>query len=220
MMHLPPYVVYSLIDPAVDVPAMGQRACQKYLADPESNEARIVSGARPTRYHVRPLTVHERNWVREAPSDAARWLRAFSVGVTQADDLVDISGRRHNGASAPTDKLRLGPSEVSLWGYEELSLFVPLAIDEVGSHIWRRAELGKASELRFPLPDMYLRTLAARLSQSVAASAETLPTSNGAAEATGAPPSSENGGGRVIDVPATAEATASSHGDAIPSPTG
>lgn len=159
-----PIVIVSATDEALDMTA-AERA--KYAAERSDTLLRVVPGATPIRFHVRPLGASEANGVDAQPTINAKAMMAFALGV-----LV-IEGANEHGPSAldrilPSHRTpRPGGGERMVWSDEQLDALQELlgraTLLEVGAFIFERTLRGKkaaSGSVRYTVPHSLLDALA------------------------------------------------------------
>lgn len=182
MLVTKPTKVVATVDPAVDLLAMAstytnpnENDFARYLRDREFSLVKLHPGMKAAVFHIRriPTSVYN-TYVGEAISERQLYHRAFQMGVTQVDSLVDNDDVTH-ASLVPTGSRQTPAGEIKIWTDREMELFNHLFIIEVGHVANELSCLLKGNELNCRLPLSLPDVLAARsvkASRSVVADAE------------------------------------------------
>lgn len=184
---------YSLLDPAIDIEAMGEDVAA-YARARDPALVRIVPGCHAVRFALRliPASLYQ-SFVMAAPSEALRRRRAFQCSVTEVAHLRDAQGELHTAPLVPTHEARCASGPVVIWGEEETDL-VPVAyVDEIGAVCEVRSFLPPGCEASFALPPTSQAAVVSRVSRLVAARLAAAAQSSDAPKAAPPPPPSPAG---------------------------
>lgn len=174
-----PYVVVSVLDPAIDTEAMTSDAMVQYIAARDIKHLKWRGGMQPTRYHLREIrhSVWE-SYVMATDSEAERHLRAFLCAVVKVENL-----RQRDGSILPAYE----PAGVPRNAYapeSEAERFAPRVRAEIGAVAFLRSFLGWGTEPVYRLPPTLVPYLAARTYlPAVATPLEPAPSSSEASRA-------------------------------------
>jgi len=196
-MHLSgkPTPVVSVVDPALDVSAMGGDI-KPYIETRDPELIREKPGETAARYHCAGVlaSVFE-SYVQQATTEKDAYIRAFAVGVTKITSLVDMKGVTH-ALVEPEDKIVVGGTEVPVFAKHQLNLIYPGVKLEVGAVIWSMSFLPPGENNYSPPPPSSLSVLAKRISQAAGATRSTAPAESNEKPPAEAPPESAKSGGK------------------------
>lgn len=158
----------SISDPALDLEAMDP-VFVKFMRERDMSLVRIIEGARPRYFHLGHIDMAIfRSYVSLGGIDShsvtpeAAW-RAFECGVVRIE-MEDGS------AMEPQKEDVLANGQVRRrWREDQLEVFSPAEVIEIGSLCYTRALLGKARKAHFALPPGWAHVWTNRVPHSAAA---------------------------------------------------
>jgi len=205
---MPPTKIVSLVDPALDIEAMGSDL-NRYI---ESRDVKLVKeapGARLQWITLRDIkTSTWSSFVSVGASDSEQRRRAFMVAVESVDNLVDREGKLRAGLTTGTQRYMTPGGEMRVWSDAEIDeLFAPAIVEDVGEVARVRAIVPFGSELRLVPPPSSLAALLARVRRRAVALGSELDRSAALKETQGA--KSSPSGDAPTAAPATGTATES-----------
>lgn len=160
----------SLSDPALDLEAMDSIVVP-FLRDRDISLVSVIPGSRPRYFHVGHVDMMAfRTYVANGADAgesaqvplAVAW-RAFECGVVRVEmeDGSIVEPAREESLANGMIRRR--------WRDEQMEMFSPAEVWEIGALAYTRALLGKARRARFPLPPGWLHVWTSRVPHSAAA---------------------------------------------------
>lgn len=159
-----PQKVASVLDPALDLMAMEALEIRDYWKSRDPALVKVRAGALLTWFHVQyiPTDLYQ-SFVATAPSESERRQRAFMVGVTKIENLIDTNGDRRP-VIAPSGETVTGKRVFQM---DELNLISPAYVDEIGGVVNTFSFLPRGSAVSCPLSDICRSALGDRVSRDV-----------------------------------------------------
>lgn len=156
-----PFKVVSMLDPAIDLEAMGQAAIWKYTSSRDFDLLKFKHGVSPMVYYVRKMPESAAiNIVSSAANDEIKYLSAFSVCTVRVDNVFVDSGLPPENF-VPKWQSEPG-SHAEILRSEEAARFPLDERREIGEVAYKRSFLRPPRELSLlPLPS-FLSDLASR----------------------------------------------------------
>jgi hypothetical protein len=214
-----PLIVYSVGDSAIDIDAIGIKL-RDYAQDRDPSVLRFVPGARPTAFHCRdiPTSLYQ-TWVMTGTTLEEQHRRAFQVGVSQVENLIEHTTGNPRQIVAPTDRMATGNggATIATWSWDELELVSPIYQQEIGSVLLMRSAVPLGYAATYRLPHLSLFAYQTRLQRLADALRGERLQSSAASKAPQAPTDSGDGDAPT-DATATERATSSSDESPTPSP--
>lgn len=180
-----PFVVVSVNDDAIDRHSTeGRLGLARYREERDIAALVFLAGAKPTRFHCRPLSHHARIFVEGHEAASWRHVLAFHACVTRAENLELPTGqpwtptRVPAGWSAGADML----ADVSVAELGDAGLGA--IVEEVGAVCLQRATLLPSQKKAFRLPPGFVAIVASDSSAETRATPITAaPESGGTSDA-------------------------------------
>ncbi len=152
-----PFIVYSVLDPAIDTEQMPVGDMAKYADTRDASLLKWKAGVPKTAYHLREIrhSVWE-SFVMAAESASERYRNAFLCAVLKVEHMLQRDGSVlsvYQHANVPRDAAM--PSD-------EAERFPPYVRAEIGMVAFTRSFLGWGIAPAFPLPHLLVPYLEAR----------------------------------------------------------
>lgn len=155
-----PYKVVSMLDPAIDLQAMGKEDAWAYVAERDFSKLKFLPGKLPQVYHLRKLPENfALSIATNSANDDVKNITAFSVCLVQVDNLC-----MEDGTVIPSwvPAWKSGGTQNEILKPEESALFPMDERKEVGEVANKRSFLRQGRKL-YLLPQLsFLRDLASR----------------------------------------------------------
>lgn len=150
--------VCSWFDSALDREAMATDT--DWIRTRLASAAVAAEGKTLTRFTVRPLTRSEMKWVKQGADEAEKQERAFRVAVVKITDIVFRDGSKAN-LFQPSGDIVIGTGRIRAVSESEMDRMPDAYIEDIGMVAFTMGFLPPGSELRFPLPRLWLLALSA-----------------------------------------------------------
>jgi len=177
-----PFKVVSMLDPAIDLEAMGKAAIWQYVSDRDFSLLKFKAGMEPLVYFVRRLPESfALSIASTAANDEIKYLTAFSVCTVRVDGRTDDDGNPL-GQFIPAWLNSPGTGHSEILKNDEAAMFPMDERREIGEVAYKRSFLRRGRKLSLlPLPS-FLTDLASRAQSSRLADAVARPSSASEAE--------------------------------------
>lgn len=177
-----PFRVVSMLDPAIDLEAMGKAAIWQYVSDRDFSLLKFKAGIEPLIYYVRRLPESfALSIASTAANDEIKYLTAFSVCTVRVDGRTDDDGNPL-GQFIPAWLNSPGTGHSEILKNDEAAMFPMDERREIGEVAYKRSFLRRGRKLSLlPLPS-FLTDLASRAQSSRLADAVARPSSASEAE--------------------------------------
>lgn len=177
-----PFRVVSMLDPAIDLEAMGKSAIWQYVSDRDFSLLKFKAGMEPLVYYVRRLPESfALSIASTAANDEIKYLTAFSVCTVRVDGRADDDGNPL-GQFIPAWLNAPGTGSSEILKNDEAAMFPMDERREIGEVAYKRSFLRRGRKLSLlPLPS-FLTDLASRAQSSRLAGVATPPSSANEAE--------------------------------------
>ena len=148
--------VVSVTDPAID---LTKTDLQLYADKRDVSTVVVKKGQLCTRYHLRPLSTKMFNRFVKPAAPAVQNERAFALAVTQVDNMITRDGQTI-GNWVPGGTFNLpGIADGTMVSDDEIELFWPSVVEEIGSVAYRMSFLPRTSDETWQLPPSLLEGL-------------------------------------------------------------
>lgn len=140
----------SSTDPAVD---HKESRLDKFYTTRDQEHLVIKEGAQPTVYHLRrvPRSLVTK-WIQSATTMNESYVRAFECALVKVENLVDDTGKV---IPVWEPKWVTNKDTTPVLTNEELDLFHPDDVFEIGHLAWERCFLRPGSDPSYPVPPLY-----------------------------------------------------------------
>lgn len=198
----------SLVDPALDIVAMGENF-RPYIDTRDETLVATVPGGRLQWFVLRGIPSSAwSSFVSIGASDAEQRRRAFIMAVDSVENLVDLEGKLRAGVTKGTQRFLSPTGERTVWSDKEVDeLFAPSIVDDIGEVARVRAVVPFGFVGRLRPPPSSLRALLAMVRHRAADMVSLLDLSEPLKETPTAAPSDDGDG--PTDAPATGNQTES-----------
>ena len=161
-----PFRVVSMLDPALDLEAMGKQAIWQYVSDRDFSLLKFKAGMEPLVYYVRRLPESfALSIASTAANDEIKYLTAFSVCTVRVDGRADDDGNPL-GQFIPAWLNAPGTGSSEILKNDEAAMFPMDERREIGEVAYKRSFLRRGRKLSLlPLPS-FLTDLASRAQSS------------------------------------------------------
>lgn len=157
-----PFRVVSMLDPALDLEAMGKQAIWQYVSDRDFSLLKFKAGMEPLVYYVRRLPESfALSIASTSANDEIKYLTAFSVCTVRVDGRTDDEGNPL-GQFIPAWLNAPGTGSSEILKNDEAAMFPMDERREIGEVAYKRSFLRRGRKLSLlPLPS-FLTDLASR----------------------------------------------------------
>lgn len=177
-----PFVVVSVLDPAIDTEQMTTAEMVEYARDRDIKRLKFKPGRQPTRYHLREIrhSVWE-TYVTATDDESVRYRRAFLCAVLKVENLL-----QRDGGILPEYQHASVPREPAL-PESEAERYQPRVREEIGMVAFTRSFLGWGTEPVYRVPHTLVPYLEARTYRRAGATPDEQAPSSSAASPASAP---------------------------------
>jgi hypothetical protein len=202
-----PFVVVSVLDPAIDTESMPIEDMIKYYESRDTALLKFKPGRQPQRYHLREVkqSVWE-SWVMASELESVRHLRAFMCSVIRVDNILQRDGSILSAPWEPSNR------EAASMLDGDVERFSASDRAEIGAVAFARSFLAPRTVKTYPLPPTLRPSLAAREFLRADATPPSPAPSSGEASSSAAaaatPPPASTAGTRSSSASATVDPTA------------
>lgn len=138
-------------DPALD---LTEKQREEYAENrPDPSTLAVLPGMKPTVYHVRPISKKMmRQFVSTAEDVTTRATRAFLVGVSRVDNVVNEDTGELLTCVEPTGIVKNADgSELRVWNDAELEILSTWAVAEIGAVAFAYSDFPRGIARHYPL---------------------------------------------------------------------
>lgn len=152
-----PFVVVSVLDPAIDTENMTREEMLAYARDRDIKRLKFKPGKQPTRYYLREIRHSAwEPYVTATEDESVRYRRAFLAALLKVDNLMQRDG------SILPEWQPAGLPRADWLPDAEAERFQPRVREEIGMVAFTRSFLGWGIEPSYLVPDSLVRFWAAR----------------------------------------------------------